>query len=442
MNKPRHLTTSALYMVLAVTCCSGNAFCGPEIPGAAQKGPIALVGGLVHTISGKTIANATVLFESGKITAIGQGIQLPSDCEQVDVSNKHVYPGLIDADTTLGLVEIEAVRATIDSREVGEMNPNARAVVAFNPDSELVPVARADGVLVSHTIPRGGVISGQSALLVLDGWNAEDMALVPNLAMHLNWPRTFARRSWFRPESARDQMRERTNRLKKIRDEFEASRHYHATRTANPEFPFDPRLEALSQVTGGKMPLLVRADELRQIQEAVTFAVDQDIRLVIAGGYDAAECAELLKKHNVPVIVTGTFRLPQARHAAYDAAYTLPSRLQEAGVTFCLAGFDRFSGSGVRNLPQHAGNAVAYGLSREDALRAITLSAAEILGVGDRLGSIEVGKDATLIVTDGDVLEVRTQTEMAWISGRAVDLDSRHKRLYRKYRTKYERQTR
>ncbi len=400
--------------------------------------PVALVGGTIHPIVDEPIEGGVLLIRDGKIEAVGGDLAIPADAQQIDVSGRHIYPGLIDADNTLGLVEIEAVRATRDTAETGQLNPNVQAIVAFNPDSELIPVAKADGILIAHTVPRGGLISGQSALVYLDGWNAEDMALVRSVGMHVNWPRASARRRWFSEESAKEQMEGRQERLQQIQDELDNARAFRQARAADANTPYDPRLDALARVTDDGLPLFVHADDLTQIQEVVVLAQREKLKLVIVGGYDAAACAELLKKHNVPVIVTGTHRLPSRRHSAYDEAYTLPARLKKLGVRFCLAGYDRFSASAVRNLPQHAGTAAAFGLDPADAVRAITLDAAEILGISDRLGSLEPGKDATLIVTNGDVLEIATRVERAWIAGREVDLDSRHKRLYRKYRARYE----
>ena len=403
-----------------------------------ESSTIALVGGTLHTIVQPPIAGGVLLIRNGRIEAVGAEIAVPVDAKQIDVSGKHIYPGLIDAETSLGLIEIEAVRATRDTAEVGQINPNAQAIVAFNPDSELIPVAKADGILIAHSVPRGGLISGQSAVVVLDGWNAGDMALSRSVGMHLNWPRSAARRRWFSQESAKAQMEARQQRLQRIKDELDNARAFRAARAADENVPFDPRLDALARVTDDGLPLFVHADDMSQIQEAVALAQREALRLVIVGGYDAEPCAALLKKHNVPVIVTGTHRLPRRRHSAYDEPYTLPARLKQAGVRFCLAGYDRFSASAIRNLPQHAGTAAAFGLSAEDAVRAITLDAAEILGIADRVGSLEPGKDATIIVTEGDVLEIASRVQRAWIAGREVSLDSRQKRLYRKYRAKYE----
>ncbi len=399
---------------------------------------VVLRGATVHPVNGPAIPNGLIVIRDGKLEFVGPANAGPEIQSPIDCVGKHIYPGLIDADTALGLVEIDAVRATVDTAETGLSNPNVQAVVAFNPDSELIPVARADGILLAHTVPNGGLISGQSALVSLQGWNELDMVMSPTVGLHIHWPNAGTFRAWFSDRPARKQHKERAQRLQQLSEMFGDARRYAAARAADTDTPFDPRLEAITAAALGQLPVFVHADELRQIQEAISFANREQLSLVIVGGADAAECAELLKKHEVPVIVTGTLRLPQSRNTAYDEPYTLPARLHAAGVRFCLAGYNRFGASAIRNLPQQAGTAAAHGLPADIAVRSITLSAAEILGVADRVGSLEAGKDATLIVTDNDVLEVASRVELAYIQGAPVDLDSRHKRLWRKYQRKYD----
>lgn len=396
----------------------------------------------VHTVSGDVIADGGVVIADGRIQAVGPADQLdsPTGAQVLKFAAdepRHLYPGLIDADTALGLIEIEAVRATRDTSETGDLNPNAKALVAFNPDSELIPVARADGVMLALVVPRGRLLRGQSALVKLDGWTGVDMALRPRVGMHLSWPSPPRRRPWQDEEDRAEQRKRNRERKQQLDDLFDQAVAYAAALDADPETPRDLRLAALVPVVKGELPLFVHANDVRQIEEAVAFAVKRELRLVIVGGYDAEKCATLLIDNRIPVVVTGTHRLPRHRHSVYDEPYSLPARLKAAGVKFCLSGYDRFSASAVRNLPQHAGTAAAYGLGTEEAVRAITLSAAEVLGVADRVGSIDPGKDATLIITTGDVLEISSQVTHAFIEGRVVDLDNRHKRLYRKYQQKH-----
>lgn len=403
-----------------------------QIPGTPQKKPIAIVGAVVHTVSDETIENGSVLLVDGKIAAVGKGISIPSEAERIDAAGKHVYPGFIDAHTPMGLIEIESVRATIDNRETGNINPNVRAALAFNPDSELIPVARANGLLLAVSAPSGGLISGRSSLMMMDGWTWEDMTLKADTGMHINWPRVPA------PNSSRTGPASGSD-LKLLDEVFDQAQRYRNARKSDTNTASDARLEALGLVLEKKIPVVASATTLAQIQSAVAFAKKWELRLIIYGGYDATACADLLVREKVPVILAGVYRLPIRSSDAYDAAYTLPQRLKEAKIQFCISSAGRFGASNLRNLPYHAATAAAYGLSESDALRAITLSPAEILGAADRVGSISAGKDATLFIADGNILEPPTQVTHAFIQGRKVDLNNRHLQLYRKYSEKYER---
>jgi imidazolonepropionase-like amidohydrolase len=340
----------------------------------------------------------------------------------------------------LGLVEIGLVRATRDQQETGTLNPNVRANVSVNPDSELIPVTRSNGVLLALTAPSGGLVSGTSAVLQLDGWTYEDMTLQPDVALHINWPRMTPATSGGDEKQSQAQIKQRDEQLQQLRDLFAEARAYQKARNGNSNGQrHDARLEALVPVIERRRPIIVHADRAAQIQSAVAFAAEQELKLIIQGGYDAPLCADLLKKHNVPVIVSAVYRLPARRDDAYDAPYTLPARLYEAEIPFCISGTESSRVWNTRNLPYHAATAAAYGLPREEALKAVTLSPAQILGVADRVGSLEAGKDATLIVTSGDPLDTASRVISAYIQGRELDLTDRHKQLYRKYREKYRR---
>lgn len=411
------------------------------IPGAPQEHPVAIVGATLFPVSSPPIENGTILFDEGRITAVGTDVDVPESAERIDAAGKRVYPALFDAHTQLGLVEINAVRATVDTSETGQINPNVPAWKAVNPDSEAIPVTRANGVLLALVAPSGGLLAGQSAVLQLDGWTWEDLTLDAPTAMHLNWPRMRPGRGFRGNQPPAAQRRERDATLRRLEDLLTEAKAYHKARSAEGQpQAYDARLDALGPVLSGELPVMVRADDLEQIQSAVAFAARHNLRLILLGGYDAEDAARLLKEHDVPVVVGGVYRLPERRSDDYDAAYTLPERLREAGVTFCIAGESRFAASNVRNLPYHAATAAAFGLPKEEALRAITLSPAEILRVADRVGSLEAGKDATLFIADGDILETATHVEVAFVQGRQIDLDSRHKRLYRKYRERLERE--
>lgn len=424
---------------VALVAFSLPCFAGPELPGAKQEKPIALVNGIVHTVSGETIEGGTLLFDKGKIKAIGKEVKLPEDAEIIELGGKHVYPALFDAYTDLGLTEINSVRATVDSREVGEINPNVKAEWAVNPDSEIIPTTRSNGVLLGLVAPRGGMLSGRSAVIQLDGWTWEEMTVKASIGLHVQWPKLV---DWADPdEFGHEPSKLNASPLKPLQDAFAMARAYQLSREARPdEQPIDARWEAMLPVLAGQIPIIVHANEIQQIQTAVAFAHREKLKLILFGGYDAPRAAELLKRHKVPVIVEGIYRLPWRKADPYDSSYSVPARLHAAGVKFCISSANRFGASGSRNLPYHAATAAAYGLPPEEALKSITLYPAQITGAANRVGSLEAGKDATLFICDGDPLETPTQIEAAYVQGRKVDLGDRHKRLNAKYGEKLKRQ--
>lgn len=434
-------TALRISMALAI-CVLASPVCGDEIPGAPQSKPIILTGGTIHTISGETIEKGEILFDQGTIKAIGTSVEHPEGAEMISIEGQHVYPGMFESHSSMGLTEISSVRATNDFQESGSINPNVKALVSVYPDNVIIPVTRANGVLFALTAPTGGLISGKSAVLQLDGWTYEEMAVEPETALHLNWPsQTISRRRRARmtEKEIKEAEKEQAEQLHKLRDLFDESRAYRdAQHSEDSPTKHDARLEAMIDVVDGKLPMIIRADRAADIQSAVAFADEQKLKIIILGGYDAEQCADLLKKHDVPVIISSVYRLPQRRDESYDAAYTLPQRLHAAGVRYCISGTDRSETWNTRILPYHAATAVGFGLPAEEALKAITLYPAQILGVDDRIGSLDVGKDASLIITDGNPLETTTQTLAAFIQGRRVDLSNRHLRLYKKYEQKYE----
>ena len=425
-------------VMIAGASLGRQALANNEVPGSPQARPIALTHAMVHPVTAAPIEDATIVFDQGRIVAVGKDVTIPAGAEVIDLAGGHVYPGLFGGPSDIGLTEISSVRATRDESETGQFNPNARAEVAVNPDSEHIPVTRSNGVLFSLTAPQGGLIAGSAAVLQLDGWTFEDMTLHAPAAMMIQWPRRRAVGRFGRDTtSSADQVRDGVDA---IEDFFNQAHAYHTLRNANPAAPLDARLEAMIPVLEGKVPIIVAADDASQIQAAVAFAAAHKVRLIIYGGYDAPRCAALLRQHDVPVIVSAVYRVPQRRHEAVDDPYTLPARLHAAGIRFTIAGTGRFGASMLRNLGFHAGTAAAHGLDRVEALRAVTLYPAQVFGVGDRIGSLEVGKDASLIITDGDPLEITTQVLAAYLQGREVELNDRHKRLWHKYERKYQRQ--
>lgn len=407
---------------------------------APQTGPIAIVGATVHPVSGPAIQNATVVLEKGKVARIEPGSPpAQPGWEIVEASGKHLYPGLIGAVTQLGLTEIGAVRAMRDFAEVGDITPEVRPVVAVNPDSTLIPVTRSAGILTAGVVAGGGMIPGRISVIRLDGWTWEDMTVEADAGLAVNWP---AMRIYQGSRSEDDQQKEIRRNLDRLDEVFSSAQAYMRAKAATPEAPVDLRWESMRTLfpTGGRppaKPVYIQAHDYDQIRAAVSWARSRGLRVVIVGGREAPLCADLLKAGDVPVIVTGTHGFPRRADAEYDEAFTLPARLQATGVRWCLASGQETPHE--RNLAHQAATAVAYGLDHDAGLRAITLSSAEILGVADRLGSIEVGKSATLILTDGDPLELATRVQMAWIDGRRIDLANKQTALAEKYREKYRR---
>lgn len=425
----------------SASICTLAATASDQVPGAPQKKPIIIRSATIHTVSGDTIENGSLIFKDGKITEIGINLPFTDGFEVIDAKGQHVFPGLVDAYSNIGLIEIESVRATIDTSETGNINPNVRSAVAVNPDSDAIPVARANGVLLALVAPTGGLVSGRSAFMMLDGWTWENMTLKPDTAMVVNWPRFGgggAGRGRFRRADDEAGGAADADRLAPMHELFRETKAYAAAKAAAPkETPTDLRLEAMIPVVEGSVPMLISANSVKQIQTAVAFAKQYNIKVILVGGSDALPVAHLLREAKIPLIVSSVYRLPGRHDAPYDSAYALPGQLQAAGVQFAIAGDGRFGASTVRNLPNHAAAAVAFGLSEADALRAITLTPAEIFGVADRVGSLTVGKDATLFIADGNILETSTNVKKAFIQGRAVDLTSRHTQLNDKYIQKY-----
>ncbi len=406
---------------------------------AAHGGRVSVVGGTVHTMTGPPIENGTVSFENGRIVAVGGGLPPLEGARVVDASGRDVYPGFIDANNVIGLTEIGSVAGSVDIGEVGEVNPEVSTEIAVNPDSALIPVTRAAGITHALTVPGGGFVRGRSALIRLDGWTWEDMTAVAPVALHVSWPsfRIVTRSYYGTPPSREEQVRRREERLERLDRLIEDARAYDRARRAPgaERVEPDPKLDALRPVLDGTMPVIVHASGVRQIESVIDWAGRHGIPIAVAGAGDIWRAADLLAEHDVPVILTRVLALPSRRDEPYDAAFTSARILHDAGVEFCFAGQGSgFSASNARNLPHHAAMAVAFGLPRDAALRALTAAPARILGVDAELGTLEPGKSASLIVVDGDPLEIRGRVETVFIDGREVDPDdNRHQRLYERY---------
>ena len=411
-----------------------------QIPAPPQDAPVVIHSATIHTVSGNPIeGNGYVVFDNGVITDVGQGRapRVPN-ARVIDANGLHIYPGFIAADTTMGLTETGSVQVTVDTTELGEVTPEVRAAVAINPDSSLIPVARSNGILTGLVFPRGGLVAGRCSTIRLDGWTWEQMTIDAEAGLVVSWPRTepFTGFSFRRPRLSEEEQRKQiAERLERIEQLFDDARAYLRAREADPTQATDLRYEAMRSVLDGEKPVFVRASSVGQIESAIAWATRRKLRIVIVGGQEASKAIPLLLKHDVPVIIGGLHRLPQNRYDPYDSPFTLPAKLHRAGVRFAIA--SGTSPAHERNLNHNAATAVAYGLPKSEALRAVTLSAAQIIGLGQTHGSIEVGKAATLIITQGDPLQITTDTLVAFIDGRQIDLGNRQKSMHEKYREKY-----
>jgi len=425
MRAERILTLAIAIVVLALPAVAHD-----YAPAPPQKAPVLLRGGTVYTVSGGVLEGADVLFENGKITALGMNISPPEGTEVIDVSGKSVYPGLIAPATVLGLREIDAVRATRDDSEVGKITPEVRADVAWNPDSEIIPTVRSNGISVAQIAPQGQLLRGQSFIANLDGWTREDAAVRMKDGVWLAWPSA----SLNGPASSK----ERDKRLEtlgkdreEIRQAFDDARAYQKRVASGATTPTDIRWDSLLPVLSREAPLYVTANDVRQILEVIDFAKEQQLKVVLVGGRESARAASQLAAAGIPVILDEVTELPSRQDDGYDQAYRTPSQLEAAGVKYCISVGGSWQ---VRNLPLEAGHAIGFGLTNEQALRAVTLSAAEILGVGDELGSLDVGKRATIVVSEGNILDtLGNKVTSMWIDGRPVNLNNHHKELWRKY---------
>lgn len=409
---------------------------GCVLAGSAQAADLLLSGADLYPVSAPMIAAGDLLIRDGKIAALGPAGSLDAAAAtRVDVSGKRIYPGFVLANTVLGLTEIDAVRASNDYAEVGPVNPNVRVESSVNPDSELIPVARSAGIVAAHVAPQGQgtVFSGRSAVLRLDGWTWEQMLQRADVGQHLVWPS--ARAPDYLPASFAAEIEKTAEANRKLIDQTFADARRYAQAAATPAARgTDLRHAALQPLLEGSQRLYVHADEYASIRAAIDFCSVEKLRCVLVGGSDAWRLAADLRQAQIPVILGSTFAMPLRRHDGFDAIYRNAARLHEAGVSIAIASDgSAFGASLEKNLPHLAAQAIAHGLPYEAGLRAITLGAAELSGVADRLGSLEAGKDASLFVSTGDPLDFDSQIEAVYIDGVAQDLDSRHTRLYQKY---------
>lgn len=397
-------------------------------------------------VSGPEIASGTVVISGGKIQAVGASVTVPAGAEVIDASGLRVYPGMMDAGTSIGLSEIgQGANATVDISEVGSFNPNAQAYFALNPHSAHIGVTRVAGITHVVSRPTGGILSGQAALVNLAGSTAPQMAVHRTIALVLELPRSgFGGRGFGGFQAAQgaastqDVNRTRTRQLDSLRTMLRDAEAYGKARDAYARDKSLPRprqdvvLASLVAAVRGQMPVLMVADRATDIREAVGFAEENRLRPIIVGGRDAWQVASFLKDHDVPVLITSVMDLPSREDDPYDVNYGAPAKLVQAGVRVAISSGD--AGSDARSLPYTAGMAAAFGLSRDDALKSVTLWPAQIFGVADKFGTIEPGKVANLVVTDGDLLEAKTNTRYLFIDGRLVPLDTKHTDLNDKFK--------
>ena len=434
---PNKLVKSGLTVFAAVTLSLSVSVQAivPE-PAAKQSKPIAITGVTAHIGNGEVITDATIAFDKGIISFIGKNNAFVNaeKHDTLPMTGKHVYPGFILPNTQLGLVEVNAVRATRDQAERTQLNPSIRSISSYNTDSELIPTFRFNGILTAQIKPAGGLISGLSSLVSLDGWNWEDAAFATDTAMHINWPSIYSRKFDYATHTVKTEKNKHyQEQVDILTDLFQSASLYNASSKPN------LKLAAAKKVLDGKVQFFIHTDGAREIVNGVKFAKSHGIKnIVIVGAREALIVADFIKQENVPVILSGVHMLPSSEDADIDQAYKLPFQLTQAGIKVAIGSSLAIEPQGARNLAFGAGRTVGYGLTKEQALSLITKNVAEILGVSHRIGTLEVGKEATLFVSQGDALDMRgNQLLKAYIQGRDIDLFGTQQQLYERYKNKY-----
>lgn len=430
-----------IIIFLQLLFVSAVAFTQDDVyPGKEYKGLTFIKGGTVHVGNGKVLENVTIKISDGKIIEIGENIQIPANDTRVfDATGKHVYPGLILTHSQLGLVEVNSVRATVDHTEVGTMNPNIRSIVAYNSDSKVINTLKANGILLANVVPQGGLLSGTSSVVQLDAWNWEDAAYDMDGRLHFYMPSLVARANPFaafsgaesRPTA--DVVKEGLARIEEVKQFFREAKSYYAEikhEKTNLKF------EAVKNLFTKKQKLFVHCNMVKEILIAIDFVKEFGFDVVIVGGSESWQIADLLKQNNIPIVLSQQHSLPTTQDDDVDQPYKTAAILQKAGVLVVIN--DEDGQTRGRNLPFNAGTAAAYGMGKEEALSAITLNAAKVLGIDNRTGSLETGKDANIFISEGDVLDMKSSTiTVALIQGRQVSLETKHTQLYERYRKKY-----
>ena len=407
------------------------------VPAPAQDNPVMLKGGMAHLGNGEVIDNSLIGFKDGKLTIVADATTARVDLtgyDVVDISGKHVYPGFILLNSRLGLSEVGSVDMTKDYEERGTVNPNVRTIIAYNTDSEIIPTVRFNGVLMAQPAPFSGLVSGTSSVVQLDAWNWEDAAYKIDDGLFINWPDKKIRPQWWLGETTWKDNVKYPDEVLQLEQLFDEAANYNSLK--NRELR-NLKLAAVAGVFDGSKALYIRVDDAKSIVESVKFARKRGVqRIVVVGGQEALDVAQFLSENQIPVVLPQTHAQPQRSGGDYDEPYKLPHLLTEAGITVALS----YSGGpeGSRNLPFFAGTAAAFGMAKEDALKTITSNPAKILGIEETAGTLEAGKDATLFVSDGDALDMKTSIlQSAYIQGRQIQLDARQQWLFKKYSEKY-----
>ena len=408
-----------------------------QTPADKQTNAISIEGATAHLGNGEVIENSLIMFNEGKITFVGSAMmKIARQGTVIDAKGKHLYPGFIAANASLGLVEIDAVKASDDLDEIGTNNPHIRSLIAYNAESKVVESMRPNGVLMAQVTPRGGLISGTSSIVQLDAWNWEDAAVKVDDGIHMNWPGSFTRgRWWLGEDPALKADPKYADNVQEIKMYFENAKNYLASKKETKHIPY----EATKGLFDGSQRMFVHTSGQREITDAVTVLKDLGIKnIVIVHGESADSVADLLVKHNVPVIIDRPHRNPNSEDDAYDYTYTLAKVLMDKGVVVSLGMEGQMERMNTRNLPFYAGTIAAHGLDKEKALMLLTSNTAKILGVDDMVGTLEVGKDATLFISEGDALDMRgNQLTKAYIQGRDISLETHQTELWKRYSNKY-----
>ncbi|MEO6347943.1 MAG: amidohydrolase family protein [Aquaticitalea sp.] len=428
-------------LLIITLLCTSISF-AQQTPGSKQTKDIAIMGATAHIGNGQVIDNSLIIIKDGKIATVADATVVKMDLTNMEVINangKQVYPGFIIPNSTLGLVEIDAVRATEDDAEIGGMIPHVRSIIAYNAESKVVEVTRPNGVLMGQITPRGGRISGTSSIVQFDAWNWEDATVKADDGIHLNWPNNYTRGRWWLGEDPGLKLNDKySEQVAEVSSFFNETKAYSKGDKSSINLPY----QATEGLFDGSKKLYIHVDDAKGITDAINFAKENKVTsMVIVGGAEAYKVGDLLKQNNIPILLMYSHTLPNSDDDDYDLPYKMAKLLVDKGVLVAIENSGGKERMNARNLPFYAGTTVAYGLTKEQALSLITLNAAKILGIDKDYGSLETGKNATLFISEGDALDMRTnQLTHAFINGRAISLETHQTKLWHRYSEKYESQ--